>query len=72
MDFLCRQLKDNLIQNPIVIWNINATVVVALLQNLSFKRLMAKESEVAVFQRWNSGGSSMRKNDLCDDGSLHS
>lgn len=48
MDFLCRKLKDNLIQNPIVIWNINATVVVALLQNLSFKSLMAKESEAAA------------------------
>lgn len=48
MDFLCRKLTDSLIQNSIIIWNINATVIVALLQNLGFKSLMEKESEVAA------------------------
>lgn len=49
MDFLCRKLTDSLIQNSIIIWNINATVIVALLQSLGFKSLIEKESEVAVF-----------------------
>lgn len=45
MDFLCWRLKDNLIQNFIIIWNINAPVIVALLQN---KERGGKGSEVAA------------------------
>lgn len=37
MDCLCRKLKDNLIQNSIIVWNINTTVFVAWLQYLGYK-----------------------------------